>query len=83
MSRLHRLIACLALIGCSALSAPATAADGPTYLILRGPAPRKSDSLHVLHTQPYAYGWFGAQPRYRFRGKSNGYYGSNTQWIYR
>jgi hypothetical protein len=83
MSRFRLLIAALALIGGSAFTTPAIA-DGPTYLILRGPKPGKSDhSLHVLQPQPYAYGWFGAQPRYRFRTKSNGYYGSYTQWSYR
>lgn len=84
MKQIRLLIAAVLLLACAAFSTPATAGDGPTYLIVRGHGPKQSDfSLHELQPQPYAYGWFGAQPRYRFRSRSSGFYRSYAQWSFR
>jgi hypothetical protein len=59
------------------------AADGPTYLILRGRTHGSGAAMHKLEPRPYAYGWFGAPPRYHFKSKHYGYYGNYVQWSYR
>lgn len=94
MSCLRRLIVlCLVLVGIGLVSfaqarfaqagEPLQAA-GPTYLLLR-PARHGHypGSPHLLQVQPYAYGWFGAQPSRRFRTKHYSYYGTYLQWSYR
>ena len=64
------------------------AAPRPSYLILRvptAPVPRHPAHGHypgnalAVEATPYAYGWFGAQPR-RHWSRHFGYYREYTEW---
>ena len=85
MPALRRLILGSALFACLAAASPAAVfAGGPTYVLLQPPAHgHYTASPHWVQPQQYAYGWFGAQPRRRFKSRHHGYYGNYTQWSYR
>ena len=61
------------------------AAKSPSYLILRAPAQTHKGHAyypgrgHAVKPQAYAYGWFGAQPRYHWK-RHTGYYAGYIQW---
>lgn len=79
------------LLGTCELLAAACLAQQPTYLILRSPpAPARHPHHHapppppsaygiVEETRPYAYGWFGAQPKPQW-SRHFGYYRNYTEW---
>ena len=53
--------------------------SGPTYVTLQG---AHRGSAAPVPVRPYAYGWFGAQPRYHCV-RHFGYYRNYTQWTAR
>jgi hypothetical protein len=79
----------IVLIAMTLLLASTIAVAGhPQYLIPRStptvitlsPVPHTNTvSGQVLNAQPYAYGWFGVQPR-RHWSRHFGYYRTYTEW---
>jgi hypothetical protein len=85
MARRPRIIP-VALL-CSVINTFVVAGE-PQYLIPRTtprvithhPLPEaKAATGQMLEAQPYAYGWFGAQPR-RHWSRHFGYYRTYTEW---
>ncbi len=51
----------------------------PEQAPTRDPGPPRG---YEVYAEPYAYGWFGAQPR-QHRSRSYGYHGNYIQWSFR
>ncbi len=68
------LVMAILLSGFSVSSA--RAGEGAPYLVLKS---QSGNPQVPVIGQPYAYGWFGAQPRTQC-GRSFGYYRNYTQW---
>jgi hypothetical protein len=86
----NRRIAAAVILSLSACwtSAQEPALRPPSYLLLRAAtAPTHSRSVRgfipaapfAVEASPYAYGWFGVQPR-RHGSRHFGYYNNYTQW---
>ena len=91
VSHMRWLFLCMFFAAASAV-APAVSqempAPRPSYLILRVPAaPAPHGLAHghypgngvAVEATPYAYGWFGVQPR-RHWSRHFGYYREYTEW---